>query len=204
MRRRSGSRSGAGGNGDFGVSEHAVVDRETGEVTRWPPFPPPMIAERYSDLRAATQRRFSREAVPGQRAAGWFPGRDVADLVTDWLRAESELTPFPAATGRPGPSSAGCRSVRRTTSRAGGGVPAQRGRGFAGALRGGDPQPRHAGLPASGEHGRDSGVHCGHNRPGLVAGDPALETWGTIDAAMTRLALSDGWFTPREDDFGNR
>jgi hypothetical protein len=113
----------AGGSGDFGVFEFdlgyvlwpdrsaardtaersdmpvfglAVVDKETGEVTRWPPFPPPLIAERYSDLRAA-EHRFSREAVPALRAAGWFPGRDVADLVADWLREERALTPFPAA-----------------------------------------------------------------------------------------------------------
>jgi hypothetical protein len=37
-----------------------------------------------------------------------------------------------------------------------------------------------------------------------LLGDPALETWGTVDAAMTSLALGDGWFTPTEDDLGNR
>lgn len=83
---------------------HAVIDKHTGELSTWGSLPPRVIAERYQhDLRA--RRRFPARVLAVLRDAGWFPGRDVGDLVASWLRerydeqpdAARRLPMFPAA-----------------------------------------------------------------------------------------------------------
>ena len=77
---------------------HVVVDRESGELSRWPSLPAAVIAEQYAITRAADDR-FPADVRQMLDKAGWFPGRDVTAAVSQWeLRfAEdlSGLTVFP-------------------------------------------------------------------------------------------------------------
>lgn len=77
-----------------------VVDRETGEITTWPPLPAPLIAEQYAKSRAV-QDRFPPEIARVLLDAGWFPGRDISGDVDAWARnhagADTGWTFFPAA-----------------------------------------------------------------------------------------------------------
>ncbi|MET8148616.1 SUKH-3 domain-containing protein [Actinoplanes sp. NPDC005259] len=76
-----------------------VVDRETGDITRWPPLPAPTIAEQYTAARAA-ESRFPADVGRVLVDAGWFPGRDVAAAVDAWARENAEKVeafPFFAA-----------------------------------------------------------------------------------------------------------
>jgi hypothetical protein len=82
-----------------------VIDRETGELTAWPPLPAPAVAEQYTRRREA-EARFPADVLAELRRAGWQPGRDVAPAVTGWidsvvralpLEEGESLEPFPAA-----------------------------------------------------------------------------------------------------------
>ncbi|ROO63365.1 SUKH-3 immunity protein of toxin-antitoxin system [Micromonospora sp. Llam0] len=64
-------------------SPRIVIDRESGEVSQWPPIPVTVVAERYAAARAAA-RRFPPDVRPVLEAAGWFPGRDVSAMVDQW------------------------------------------------------------------------------------------------------------------------
>jgi SUKH-3 immunity protein len=69
----------------------AVIDRETGELSRWPSLPAPMIASRYALARAA-EHRFPADVRAVLDRAGWFPGRDKRAAVDQWLvRAADDL-----------------------------------------------------------------------------------------------------------------
>jgi hypothetical protein len=82
----------------------AVVDKATGELTRWPSLPVPAVAQRYQRAREA-RARFPGEVRDVLYDAGWRPGRDVSASVDRWLRevyaehpAAREVLPmFPAA-----------------------------------------------------------------------------------------------------------
>lgn len=77
----------------------AVVDRETGELTTWPMLPAPVIAEQYREARRSRER-FPPEVHSDLLAAGWWPGRDVAAAVDQWLDRtgiDRELPMFDAA-----------------------------------------------------------------------------------------------------------
>lgn len=77
----------------------AVVDRETGEMTFYPPQAVDDVADRYR-TRAEARRRFSAEVADVLLEAGWFPGRRLpADEVAAW---EARLrTLRPAGDGPP-------------------------------------------------------------------------------------------------------
>ena len=63
---------------------HVVVDRETGELSRWPSLPARVIAERYA-LTKAADSRFPDDVRTVLHEAGWFPGRDLTAGVDQWL-----------------------------------------------------------------------------------------------------------------------
>jgi hypothetical protein len=60
-----------------------VIDRETGDMTRWPSIPVSVIAEKYTALKAAGDR-FPPDVRMALEDAGWFPGRDIAAAVDQW------------------------------------------------------------------------------------------------------------------------
>lgn len=69
----------------------AVIDRRSGELSRWPSLPAPEIAARYTAERAA-DGRFPPEVRHVLDVAGWFPGRDVSAAIDHWaLRFADEL-----------------------------------------------------------------------------------------------------------------
>jgi hypothetical protein len=61
-----------------------VIDRESGELSIWPPLPVPVVAAQYSAKRQA-QARFPEDVLEVLRAAGWRPGRDVSGDVARWM-----------------------------------------------------------------------------------------------------------------------
>ncbi|GAB1640884.1 SUKH-3 domain-containing protein [Krasilnikovia sp. MM14-A1259] len=72
-----------------------VIDRETGEISRWPALPAPTVAARYATTRAAGNR-FPADVSRVLVDAGWSPGRDVAAAVDAWAQETAEqLDPFP-------------------------------------------------------------------------------------------------------------
>ncbi|MEU8326941.1 SUKH-3 domain-containing protein [Micromonospora sp. NPDC048839] len=77
-----------------------VIDRETGELSQWPPLPGPAIAEQYAQRRAA-EGRFPPDVRAVLDKAGWFPGRDMTASVSLWLTRFADdlagLEFFPAA-----------------------------------------------------------------------------------------------------------
>lgn len=76
-----------------------VVDRRTGEVSRWPSLPSDVVADRYAKELAA-ERRFPPEVREVLREAGWYSWRDVSASVDLWRdRADetaSDTEVFPA------------------------------------------------------------------------------------------------------------
>ena len=60
-----------------------VIDRETGDLSRWPSIPASAIAEKYTALKAAGDR-FPPDVRQMLEDAGWFPGRDIAAAVDQW------------------------------------------------------------------------------------------------------------------------
>ncbi|MEU8326939.1 SUKH-3 domain-containing protein [Micromonospora sp. NPDC048839] len=77
-----------------------VIDRETGELSQWPPLPGPAIAEQYAQRRAA-EGRFPPDVRAVLDKAGWYPGRDMTASVNNWLTRFADdlagLEFFPAA-----------------------------------------------------------------------------------------------------------
>ncbi|MFY1635100.1 SUKH-3 domain-containing protein [Solwaraspora sp. WMMB335] len=77
-----------------------VIDRQTGEMTQWPPLPVAVIAQRYATERAA-DRRFPPDVRHVLETAGWFPGRDVTPMIdrwrADWAAELDGLVMTPAA-----------------------------------------------------------------------------------------------------------
>lgn len=75
--------------------QQIVIDRETGEISRWPSQPAPVIAARYAATRAA-DNRFPPEVRRVLDEAGWFPGRDVSAAVDQWeIRFADQLFGLP-------------------------------------------------------------------------------------------------------------
>jgi hypothetical protein len=77
-----------------------VIDRETGDLVRWPSLPTSVIAEKYTVLKAAGDR-FPPDVRMALENAGWFPGRDISAAVDRWEAQFAErvagMTFFPAA-----------------------------------------------------------------------------------------------------------
>jgi hypothetical protein len=77
-----------------------VIDRETGDLSRWPSIPASAIAEKYTALKAAGDR-FPPDVREVLDNAGWFPGRDIAAAVDQWEARFAErvagMTFYPAA-----------------------------------------------------------------------------------------------------------
>ncbi len=65
-------------------SARGVVDKESGEISTWPPLPVDEIALRY----APPTDRFPLDVAEYLVGAGWRPGRDVPDVVLlPWYQA---------------------------------------------------------------------------------------------------------------------
>jgi hypothetical protein len=60
-----------------------VIDRETGDLVRWPSTPASVIAEKYTAMKAADDR-FPPDVRQALDDAGWFPGRDISAAVDQW------------------------------------------------------------------------------------------------------------------------
>ena len=60
-----------------------VIDRETGDLVRWPSSPAPVVAEKYTAMKAAGGR-FPPDVRQALDDAGWFPGRDIPAAVGQW------------------------------------------------------------------------------------------------------------------------
>jgi SUKH-3 immunity protein of toxin-antitoxin system len=77
-----------------------VIDRETGDLSRWPSIPASAIAEKYTALKAAGDR-FPPDVRQALDDAGWFPGRDISAAVDQWEMKFADrvagMTFFPAA-----------------------------------------------------------------------------------------------------------
>jgi hypothetical protein len=77
-----------------------VIDRETGDLARWPSMPAEAIAEKYVALKALGDR-FPPDVRMALEHAGWFPGRDISAAVDQWEVDFAEqvagMTFFPAA-----------------------------------------------------------------------------------------------------------
>ena len=77
-----------------------VIDRETGDLSRWPSIPAAAIAEKYTALKAAGDR-FPPDVRQALDDAGWFPGRDISAAVDQWESKFADrvagMTFFPAA-----------------------------------------------------------------------------------------------------------
>ncbi|MFV2018486.1 SUKH-3 domain-containing protein [Micromonospora sp. LOL_023] len=78
-----GADSAAAGPPGSSGTPRIVIDRESGEVSEWPPLPVPVVAQRYATERAA-DRRFPPDVRHVLETAGWFPGRDVSAMVDNW------------------------------------------------------------------------------------------------------------------------
>ncbi len=78
-------------------SARGVIDRESGELSVWPPLPAPVLAEQYTSKRAA-EARFPEPALTALKAAGWRPGRDVSGDVARWMEHARD---FPTDSGEP-------------------------------------------------------------------------------------------------------
>ena len=76
-------------------SPRIVIDRETGEISEWPPLPVTLVAQRYATEQAAG-RRFPPDVRHVLETAGWFPGRDVTAMIDNWsARWADELAGLP-------------------------------------------------------------------------------------------------------------
>lgn len=74
----------AGGGPPAGSgSPRIVIDRESGEISEWPPLPVTVVAQRYATEQAA-RRRFPPDVRHVLQTAGWFPGRDVTAMIDNW------------------------------------------------------------------------------------------------------------------------
>ncbi len=69
-----------------------VVDRESGDITRWPSISPSAVAEQYEKVRAATDR-FPVDVARVLLDAGWHPGRDISPQIDAWVTANSDKLP---------------------------------------------------------------------------------------------------------------
>lgn len=80
--------------------QQIVIDRETGDISRWPSLPAEVIAKQYATTRAA-EGRFPPDVRSVLEKAGWFPGRDVGAAIGQWEIHEAEevsgLPFFPVA-----------------------------------------------------------------------------------------------------------
>lgn len=75
--------------------QQIVIDRETGDISRWPSLPADVIAEQYATTRAA-EDRFPPDVRRVLDDAGWFPGRDVTAAVGQWeIRYADKLSGLP-------------------------------------------------------------------------------------------------------------
>ena len=72
------------------VGPQVVIDRETGDLARWPSLPAPVIAEKYVALKAAGDR-FPPDVRMMLEEAGWFPGRDISAEVDQWAGASLRI-----------------------------------------------------------------------------------------------------------------
>jgi hypothetical protein len=70
-----------------------VVDRETGELTPWGSLPADLVATQYSAHKAAHDR-FPPDVRAALQAAGWWPARDRAAVVTAWLATPQVAAAF--------------------------------------------------------------------------------------------------------------
>ncbi|WP_306206008.1 SUKH-3 domain-containing protein [Actinoplanes sp. RD1] len=72
-----------------------VVDRETGDISRWPSIAPSAIAEQYTAAHAEADR-FPPDVHAMLTKAGWFPGRNVSETIDAWLQRDAQvLAEFP-------------------------------------------------------------------------------------------------------------
>ncbi|WP_306206003.1 SUKH-3 domain-containing protein [Actinoplanes sp. RD1] len=72
-----------------------VVDRETGDISRWPSISPSAIAEQYTAAHAEADR-FPPDVHLILAKAGWHPGRNVSDTIDAWLERHAKfLREFP-------------------------------------------------------------------------------------------------------------
>jgi hypothetical protein len=60
-----------------------VIDRETGDLARWPSIPSRAIAEKYTAFKALGDR-FPPDVRMMLDQAGWSPGRDISAAVAQW------------------------------------------------------------------------------------------------------------------------
>lgn len=75
--------------------QQIVIDRETGDISRWPSLPAEVIAKQYATSRAA-EGRFPPDVRSVLEKAGWFPGRDVSAAVGQWeIRFAETLAQLP-------------------------------------------------------------------------------------------------------------
>jgi hypothetical protein len=75
--------------------QQIVIDRETGEISRWPSLPAEVIAKQYATTRAA-EDRFPPDVRRVLDEAGWFPGRDISAAVDQWeIRYAETLSGLP-------------------------------------------------------------------------------------------------------------
>ncbi|WP_306206006.1 SUKH-3 domain-containing protein [Actinoplanes sp. RD1] len=66
-----------------------VVDRETGDISRWPSISASAIAEQYTAAHAEADR-FPPDVHAILSKAGWHPGRDVSDTMAEWRGREAD------------------------------------------------------------------------------------------------------------------
>lgn len=78
-------------------SARGVIDRRTGELSVWPPLPVPVVADRYSRSRQASER-FPADVLAALRESRWQPGRDVSGDVARWME---HARTFPTDSGEP-------------------------------------------------------------------------------------------------------
>jgi hypothetical protein len=79
-----------------------VVDKDTGELAPWGALPADLVATQYTAHRAARDR-FPSDVREVLEAAGWWPARDRAAVVTAWLDTPQVATAF-AGIEFPGPA----------------------------------------------------------------------------------------------------
>jgi hypothetical protein len=70
-----------------------VVDRETGELAPWVSLPADLVARQFLAHRAARDR-FPADVRAVLEAAGWWPARDRAAVVTAWLATPQVAAAF--------------------------------------------------------------------------------------------------------------
>jgi hypothetical protein len=70
-----------------------VVDKESGELTPWGSLPADLVANQYAGHKAS-HNPFPSDVRAVLEAAGWWPARDRAAVVTAWLATPQVATAF--------------------------------------------------------------------------------------------------------------